>query len=78
MDKQALAGIPAGRLFASVPETTAILGYDKLGRTVRKGIETGEIPATRVGATWRIPLAWIRQQAGLDSADAAQAASGAA
>ena len=57
--------IPPGRLFLSVPELTALLGYDRLGRTVRKGIEAGEIPAIRVGATWRIPVAWIREQARL-------------
>jgi excisionase family DNA binding protein len=55
------------RLFASVPEATRILGYDKLGRTVRRGIANGQIPATRVGATWRIPLKWLREQALLGS-----------
>jgi excisionase family DNA binding protein len=57
--------IPPGQLFFSVPQTSAILGFDRLGRTVRKGIEAGEIPATRVGAQWRIPVAWIREQARL-------------
>jgi excisionase family DNA binding protein len=65
---QLLSELPTGRLFASVPEATKILGYDKLGRTVRKGIANGEIPAIRVGATYRIPLAWIREQALLGTA----------
>lgn len=57
------AEIPAGRLFATVPEFVKASGYD--ARTVRKGIEAGEIPAIKVGSTWRIPVAWIREQAGL-------------
>lgn len=62
--------LPHGRLFATVPEFVRVSGYDQ--RTVRKGIEAGEIPAFRVGATWRIPVAWIREQAGLGGgADAA-------
>jgi excisionase family DNA binding protein len=55
---------PDGRLFATVPEFAKVSGYDM--RTIRKGIEAGEIPATRVGANWRIPVAWIREQAMLD------------
>jgi hypothetical protein len=54
-----------GRLFATVTETSAILSYDPQGRTVRKAISAGEIPAVRVGCTWRIPVAWIREQAHL-------------
>jgi hypothetical protein len=57
-----------GRLFASVPETSAIFGYDRQGRTVRKGIEAGEIPAIRVGNTWRVPVVWIREQVRLGAA----------
>jgi hypothetical protein len=71
---QLLSDLPPGRLFASVPETTAILGYDKLGRTVRRGIANGEIPAIRVGATWRIPIAWIREQALLGTDGGGEAA----
>ena len=64
---QMLSGhaIPPGRLFLSVPEASAILGVDREGRTVRKAIEAGEIPAIRVGPQWRIPVAWIREQARL-------------
>jgi hypothetical protein len=53
----------AGRLFASTTETASIIGRDE--RTVRKVVEAGVIPATRVGAKWSVPVAWIRQQAGV-------------
>lgn len=52
-----------GKLFATVTETAAVLRYDS--RTVRKAIEKGDIPAVRYGATWRVPVAWIREQAAL-------------
>jgi excisionase family DNA binding protein len=52
-----------GRLFATTTEAAAILSYDH--RTVRRAIEAGEIPATKAGATWRIPVAWLREQARL-------------
>ena len=52
----------AGRLFATVPEAAAILCYDV--RTVRRGIAAGDIPAVRVGSTYRIRVAWLREQAG--------------
>ena len=71
---QLLSELPSGRLFASVPEATKILGYDKLGRTVRRGIANGEIPAVRVGATYRIPLAWLREQALLGTVGGGEAA----
>ena len=60
---QSVSGFPHGRLFATVPEFVRVSGYDQ--RTVRKGIADGEIPAIRVGATWRIPVAWICEQAQL-------------
>jgi excisionase family DNA binding protein len=50
-------------LFADVPETAAVLRYD--ARTVRRAIEAGEIPAVRAGERWRVPTAWLREQAGL-------------
>ena len=62
-----------GRLFASVPEVSAILGLDQQGRTVRKAIRAGEIPFVRVGATYRIPVSWLREQAALPESDAAAA-----
>jgi excisionase family DNA binding protein len=52
----------SNRNFASVPEAAAFLGVDV--RTVRRAIGAGEIPATRVGAAWRVPASWLRQQAG--------------
>ena len=63
---ESVTSVPPGRLFATVPEFVKVSGYDQ--RTVRKGIEAGEIPAIRVGATWRIPVAWIREQARVDGA----------
>jgi excisionase family DNA binding protein len=65
------AGLQLGRtieeildgLFADVPETAAVLRYD--ARTVRRAIEAGEIPAVRAGERWRVPTAWLREQAGL-------------
>jgi excisionase family DNA binding protein len=58
-----------GRLFATTTETAAILDYDP--RTLLKAIKAGDIPATRVGATFRIPVAWIRQQAQMSGEPAA-------
>ena len=60
-----------GRLFASTTEAAVILDYDP--RAIRKAIDAGEIPSVRVGATRRVPVAWIMSQAGLstDSGDGA-------
>ncbi|WP_326826440.1 helix-turn-helix domain-containing protein [Streptosporangium sp. NBC_01756] len=55
-----------GRLFATVSEVAEVLGYDE--RTVRRGIKDGQIPATQVGVTHRVPTAWIRAQALVDGA----------
>lgn len=55
-----------GRLFATVPEIAEIFGYDE--RTVRRGIKAGQIPAVQVGATHRVPTAWVRAQALVDGA----------
>jgi excisionase family DNA binding protein len=60
-----------GGLFADVPETAAVLRYD--ARTVRRAIEAGEIPAVRAGDRWRVPTAWLREQARLGGGDAASA-----
>jgi excisionase family DNA binding protein len=49
------------RLFATVNETAAITRYDP--RTVRRAIERGEMPGIKVGVTWRVPVAWLREQA---------------
>lgn len=48
-------------MFASVPEVAAITGNDP--RTIRRAAAAGEIPAHRVGAQWKIPTQWLREQA---------------
>jgi len=63
-----------GKLFASTTEASVILGYDKLGRTIRAGIEAGQVPAVKVGATYRIPVQWLRAQARLDGDGGGEAA----
>jgi excisionase family DNA binding protein len=50
------------RHFASAPEAAAFLGVDI--RTLRRAIQAGQIPATRVGVTWRVPTAWLMETAG--------------
>jgi excisionase family DNA binding protein len=55
-----------GRLFATVTETAAILSYHP--ETVRKAAAAGEIPSVRVGSSFRIPTAWLREQARGDAA----------
>jgi excisionase family DNA binding protein len=64
-------GLPPGRLFATAPETAQLFRSDE--RTIRRALERGEIPGFRVGQHWRVPVAWLRQQAGLDG-DGAPAA----
>jgi excisionase family DNA binding protein len=54
------------RLFVSAPEAAAILGCD--ARTVRTAAEAGEIPASRAGVRWLIPVQWLREQAGASTA----------
>jgi excisionase family DNA binding protein len=61
-----------GRLFATTTETAAILHHDP--RTIRKAIDAGEIPSVRVGATRRIPVSWITEQARLNADGSAGAA----
>jgi len=58
-----------GKLFASTTEAGAVLRADQ--RTVRAAIERKEIPAVRVGSTWRIPTHWLLSQAGLGGGDGA-------
>jgi excisionase family DNA binding protein len=52
-----------GKLFATVPETSVVFRSDE--RAIRRAIEAGEIPATRTGRVWRVPVKWIREAAGL-------------
>lgn len=51
------------QLFADVPEAAKVLRYDP--RTVRRGCESGDIPAIKSGNRWRIPTSWLRDKAGL-------------
>lgn len=51
-----------GLSFVSAREAAAILRADP--RTVRRSIAAGDIPATRVGAQFRVPVEWLRQAAG--------------
>lgn len=53
------------QLFADVPEAAQILRYDQ--RTVRRGCESGDIPAIKSGNRWRIPTSWLRDKAGLSA-----------
>ena len=53
----------AGQAFADVPQVADILGRDE--RTIRRAIEAGKIPATQVGSKWSVPIAWLREQAGV-------------
>jgi excisionase family DNA binding protein len=57
------------KLFADTTEAATILDIDP--RTLRAALERGEIPGTRAGSTWRVPVAWLREQARLGSGDAA-------
>lgn len=41
-------------------------------RTIRRGIEAGVIPASRIGAKWAIPVSWLREQAGLTESPPAE------
>lgn len=54
-----------GKLFATTTEAAVVLRYDV--RTLRKAIESGDIPATRVGTGWRVPVAWLLRQTQLDT-----------
>jgi excisionase family DNA binding protein len=49
-----------GQVFATVTEAAVILHLDS--RALRKAIAAGDIPATRAGSTYRIPVAWLQGQ----------------
>ena len=51
------------RLFLSVPEVAELLGCDE--RTIRRGCTSGDVPCTKIGAKWIIPVSWVKKQAGL-------------
>jgi hypothetical protein len=54
----------SGKLFASVPEVAAVLRSDP--RSIRRAIAAGDIPCTRIGPRSLVPVAWLRQAAGLE------------
>jgi excisionase family DNA binding protein len=61
--------LPPDRLFATAPEAASILRTDE--RTLRRALESGQVPGFRVGVTWRIPTEWLRKAArGGDHAEA--------
>ena len=51
----------AGRIVLTTAEVGAVLGCD--GRTVRRAIEAGQVPAVRVGRRLCVPAAWLRERA---------------
>lgn len=55
------------RLFTTVPVVAQLLDLDE--RTVRRGIERGELPGIRVGSSIRIPVAELLRLAGLNDDD---------
>lgn len=64
MPKSAYAGPAAlapGRLFATCPEAAEVLNTDP--RTLRRALENGDVPGTKVGGHWRVPCQWLREQA---------------
>ena len=52
-----------GRLFASPAQVAAIMDRDI--RTIYGALERGEIPSTRIGQRYSIPVAWLRQASGV-------------
>jgi excisionase family DNA binding protein len=47
--------------FATVTETADVLRVDV--RTVRRRIADGTFPSVQIGSEYRVPCAWLRQQA---------------
>src|SRR5271165_6635724 len=60
------------QLFLDIPEVARIIGRD--ARTVRRCVESGEIPGQKFGARWSVPTSWVRQQAGVTEAASAAVA----
>jgi hypothetical protein len=56
-------------LFISAPKAARLLGMDVL--SVKKAVQRGEIAGFKVGARWRVSLAWIRAQARGDAGEGA-------
>jgi excisionase family DNA binding protein len=58
----ALAALEAkGDLFTSASTAAVVLGRNY--RTVLAAIERGDIPHTRMGQQYMVPVAWLRRQA---------------
>lgn len=53
----------SGQAFCDVPQVASVLGRDE--RTVRRAIEAGKIPASKIGNKWAVPTSWLRQEAGV-------------
>jgi excisionase family DNA binding protein len=51
---------PSEKLLLGVPEVAREVGVDP--KFIRRGVEEGTIPATRVGRLIKVPMWWIRQQ----------------
>jgi excisionase family DNA binding protein len=67
----ALAALESrGELFCFPADVAAVLGRNL--KTIYPALERGEIPYTRVGQRYSIPVSWLRRAA--DGADAPQQA----
>jgi hypothetical protein len=51
----------AGKLWISPAKAAAVMERDV--RTIYGALERGEIPNTKVGQRYQIPVAWLRRQA---------------
>ena len=72
----ALAALKArGKLFAYPHDVAAVMERDL--RTIYDGIKRGEIPHTRIGQRYQVPVAWLRRQVdGLDTPEQARESAG--
>ena len=73
MGEPLLAALEAeGRTFACPAEMAAIFDGRDI-KSIYAGLERGEIPYTRIGQRYSIPVAWIRRQVdGLDQPEPAR------
>lgn len=49
------------QLFLTVGELAELMPF--CAKTIRKKIWSGEIPATKYGRKWLVPVAWVTEQA---------------
>jgi excisionase family DNA binding protein len=59
-----LRTIVGDHLFTTVPKVAQLLDLDE--RSVRRGIQRGELPGIQIGSTIRIPVAELLRLAGLE------------